>query len=212
MSMFIGIYTAANAVTLLGLVSAIMSCFLATQGNFKFAVVMLLLSSVCDLFDGRIARANPSRTEKDKLYGIQLDSICDVISFGVTPAFIAYNLGFQKVIDLVIYLFFIACGAIRLSYFNTLALATPGKAVKTFRGLPIPASSFTLPFLMMLMTFIPAGVTVWLSRLMFLGLGFLYILNIKVKKPTIKTATIFLVSQLVILLIILISGNFKLPG
>lgn len=211
MSVFIGIYSTANAVTLLGLVSAIMSCFLASQGNFKFAVVMLMLSSVCDLFDGKIARANPNRTEKDKLYGIQLDSICDVISFGVTPAFIAYNLGFQKAVDLVIYLFFIVCGAIRLSYFNTLAISNPSKAQKTFRGVPIPTSSFALPVLMVLMLFIPANVTVWLCRLMFLILGLLYILNIKVKKPSARSITVFTVGQVIVLLILLFSKGFKLP-
>lgn len=207
--MFIGFYSIANAVTLLGLVSAVMSCFLSAQGNFKFAVIMLVLSAICDMFDGRIARSVPDRTEKDKSYGIQLDSLCDIVSFGVAPAFIAFNLGFSSIPDLLIYLFFIVCGAIRLAYFNTLALTTPDKPMKHYRGLPIPASSFAIPILVLLMTFIAPSVTVWLFRITFFGLGLCYILNIKIKKPSLRTSGIMLGIQLLIVLILLIAGDIK---
>ncbi len=209
--MFIGYYSLANCVTLFGLLSSVTACFLAANGNFKFAVYMLFLACLCDIVDGTIARANRNRSLDDKNFGIQLDSICDVVSFGVTPCFIAFSFGFDGFLDVLIYGFFIACGAIRLAYFNTLANKNPGKKMKYFRGVPIPFSTFIVTFLFLLTTFIPASVTVWLFRLLFLGLAFAYILNIRVKKPNGKDAMIILGIEVVMLLLMLI-GDCKQPN
>ncbi len=209
--MFIGYYSLANCVTLFGLLSSVTACFLAANGNFKFAVYMLFLACLCDIVDGTIARANRNRSLDDKNFGIQLDSICDVVSFGVTPCFIAFSFGFDGFLDVLIYGFFIICGAIRLAYFNTLANKNPGKKMKYFRGVPIPFSTFIVTFLFLLTTFIPASVTVWLFRLLFLGLAFAYILNIRVKKPNGKDAMIILGIEVVMLLLMLI-GDCKQPN
>ena len=99
--MFIGFYSIANAVTLFGLISSVLSCFLAASGpeNIKFAVLMLFLAMICDMFDGKIARSTPNRGEKQQFYGVQLDSLCDVISFGVTPCFIAFRAAFSQAVS-----------------------------------------------------------------------------------------------------------------
>ncbi len=210
--MIIGYYSIANAVTLFGLISAVTSCFLAAHGNFKFAVYMLFLALICDMFDGKIARMNKNRTESQKFYGVQLDSLCDVISFGVTPCFMAFSFGFNGVLDVIIYLFFICCGAIRLAYFNTRAQFSESSAAsKTFRGLPIPTSVVTTVTLFMLTTFIPANITVWIFRFVFFGLGFLYILNIKINKMNFKQGGILLGILVVFLLVLVIAGDCKAP-
>lgn len=209
--MFIGYYSIANAVTLFGLISAVTSCFLAANGNIKFAVYMMFLACICDMFDGRIARMKKKRSENAKYYGVQLDSLCDMVSFGVTPCFIAYSFGFDGVLDIIIYCIVIACGAIRLAYFNTIAYASPEKAKKGFRGIPIPMSTFIVTFLFMLTTLIPAGVMVWFFRIFYLGLAVSFILNIRVRKPDIKKGLILIAIEIVMLLVLLIAGDCKAP-
>ena len=81
--MFIGYYNLANTVTLLGLSSAVMAVFCASQGFYKLAVVMFLFAGLCDMFDGRIARrAASGKQQRERIFGIQIDSLADVVSFG----------------------------------------------------------------------------------------------------------------------------------
>lgn len=211
--MFIGYYSIANAVTLFGLISAVMSCFLAASGpeNIKFAVLMLFMSMVCDMFDGKIARSTPNRGPRQQFFGVQLDSLCDVISFGVTPCFIAFSFGFNGVADVLIYIMFVCCGAIRLAYFNTLANENPGKTMKYYRGIPIPVSCFVMTVLILLTTFIPANVTVWLFRLVLFVLGLGFIANIRIKKPAVNKLLILAGIQVLLIIILFIAGDVKVP-
>ena len=209
--MFIGFYSLANGVTLFGLISAVMACFLAGHGEPKLAVVMLFLACVCDLFDGRIARSKADRSEREKFFGIQLDSLCDLVSFGIAPCFIAFSLGYDGILDIIIYLVFIICGAIRLAYFNTLANENPGKVMKYYRGVPIPVSCFFTTFLVTLTTFIPANVTVWIFRLILLTLAVLFVLNIRIKKPPLRNMMIIFGIQVVLFIILFAAGEPKLP-
>ena len=209
--MFIGFYSIANAVTLFGLISSVTACFLAANGNVKYAIYMMVLACLCDTFDGRIARSKPNRTAKEKFFGVQLDSLCDTVSFGVTPCVIAFNFGFDGWFDVLVYCFFIACGTIRLAYFNTLSFQNKGEPMKTFRGIPIPMSTVVISALFVLTTFIDASVTVWIFRIALLLLGLGFVLNIKVKKPNMKSGAIFLGVQILLLLILLIAGECRAP-
>ena len=209
--MFIGFFSVANTVTLCGLISAVISCFLAANGNCKLAIYMMFLACLCDTFDGRIARSNPDRTEAQKFYGVQLDSLCDVISFGLTPCFIAFSFGFDALLDVIIYSIFIACGAIRLAYFNTLANAKPNKKNNGFKGVPIPMSTFVITVLFVLTTFSPASVSVWFFRIALLALAVAFVLNIRIKKPNLKTAVTLIGIEVVLLLILLVAGDLKAP-
>ena len=204
--MFIGYLSLANVVTLSGLVFSVTSCFLAANGNFKFAVYILFLACICDAFDGKIARMNKNRTPAERFYGVQLDSLCDVISFGVTPCFIAFSLGFKGWFDVIIYCFFIICGVTRLAYFNTLSNQNNGKAMKSYRGMPIPMSTMMITFLILLTTFIGPNVTHWLFRLGFIATAVLFVLNIKVKKPNTRRSLILLSVESVMLILILVIG------
>ena len=208
--MIIGYYSLANAVTLFGLISSVTACFLAANDKPIFALYMLFLSCICDAFDGKIARAS-KRTPQEKFFGVQLDSLCDVISFGLTPCFIAFSFGFKGWLDVLIYGIFIVCGAIRLAYFNTLANANPGKPMKTFRGVPIPMSTIVITFLFLLTTFMPATVSVWFFRIFLLALAIGFVLNIKIKKPNSKQGAIILLAELILLIIIVIAGDLNAP-
>ena len=207
--MFIGFYSLANSITLFGLALSVTSCFLAACGNIKFAIYLLFLACLCDMFDGKVARNGKKRSDAAKFYGVQLDSLCDIVSFGVTPCFIAFSFGFKGTLDIIVNLIFIICGVTRLAYFNTLANANPKAASKTFKGIPIPMSVFVVTFLFMLTTFIPANVSVWLFRLILLALAVGFILNISLKKPDYKQGMVLIAIEIIMLLILVIAPDCK---
>ncbi|MBO9680409.1 CDP-diacylglycerol--serine O-phosphatidyltransferase [Paenacidovorax monticola] len=103
-----------------------------------FACALVLAALVFDVLDGRIARWR----QKSSAMGRELDSLADVISFGVAPALIAYGCGMQGLYDRVVLAYFVACGVSRLARFNITAetLADDSGKVKHFEGTPIPTS------------------------------------------------------------------------
>lgn len=217
--MFIGYYNLANTVTLLGLASSVMAVFCASQKLYVLAVFMLLFAGICDMFDGRIARLSAEKGKRtspsvqaERIYGVQLDSLADVISFGVVPAMITYQLGYRGVLDLIVYLIFIICGAIRLAYFNTQALTeTSDYRMKYFTGVPIPFSCVMLPVLMLLTAFVEASVSVWVFRLFFLLLGIAYISKVKIKKVGIRFYLGVMAFETICMILLFIFNDFKLP-
>ncbi len=156
-------YTPADALTIgnaaCGTI-AIFLCldFLAT-GSDRFlwtAFLLLPLALVCDFLDGYVARLDRSRQSR---LGADLDSLADVISFGVAPAVLGFTLGMRGGWDMLILTYFVVCGVSRLARFNVtakaLADADTGK-VKYFEGTPIPTSVVIVVLL---------GVAVYLGRI-----------------------------------------------
>jgi CDP-diacylglycerol---serine O-phosphatidyltransferase len=103
-----------------------------------FAAALVVVALVFDVLDGRIARWR----QKTSAMGRELDSLADVISFGVAPAVIAYGCGMQGLWDRVVLGFFVACGVSRLARYNVTAeaLSEGGNKVRYFEGTPIPTS------------------------------------------------------------------------
>jgi CDP-diacylglycerol--serine O-phosphatidyltransferase len=103
-----------------------------------FACGLVLAALIFDVLDGRIARWR----QKHSAMGRELDSLADVISFGVAPAVIAYGCGMQGLFDRVVLAYFVACGVSRLARYNITAeaLSEGGDKVKYFEGTPIPTS------------------------------------------------------------------------
>jgi CDP-diacylglycerol---serine O-phosphatidyltransferase len=116
--------------------------FLATDSRRFLWIAFLLLPTAlaCDVLDGYVARLNPNR---QSVLGADLDSLADVISFGVAPAVLGFTLGLRGGWDMLILTFFVVCGVSRLARFNVTAgvLADPSTGkVKYFEGTPIPTS------------------------------------------------------------------------
>jgi CDP-diacylglycerol--serine O-phosphatidyltransferase len=110
-----------------------------------FAALLVPLAAVFDVLDGRIARWRHTHSPM----GRELDSLADVISFGVAPATIAFGAGLNTIADQIVLMFFAVCGLSRLARYNITAddLATQSGAVKYFEGTPIPTSVVPLAVL-----------------------------------------------------------------
>lgn len=132
-------FTLANAFCGVGALFAVMS-YLQTREvmHIYFACALVPVALVFDVLDGRIARWR----QQSSAMGRELDSLADVISFGVAPAAIAYGCGMQGLYDRIILVFFVACGVSRLARYNVTAeeLAGDDGKVKYFEGTPIPTS------------------------------------------------------------------------
>ena len=132
-------FTLSNAVCGVGALFSMIS-FIQTQEihHVYYACALVLAALVADVLDGRVARW---RHESSPL-GRELDSLADVISFGVAPAVIAYGVGMQGLWDRIVLGYFVACGVSRLARFNVTAEALSGGTgkVKYFEGTPIPTS------------------------------------------------------------------------
>jgi CDP-diacylglycerol--serine O-phosphatidyltransferase len=102
------------------------------------ALWLLPLAFVLDVADGAVAR----RRQDHSVFGRELDSLADIVSFGVAPVTIAYALGMRGGVDVLILMFFVSCGISRLARYNitATALARPGGKVAYFEGAPIPSS------------------------------------------------------------------------
>jgi CDP-diacylglycerol--serine O-phosphatidyltransferase len=123
--------------------------FLATRDARHLYVAALLVpvALLCDVLDGRIARWRHDASAM----GRELDSLADVISFGVAPAGIAYAAGLDQVVDQVILMYFVGCGVSRLARYNVTAadLSRETGKVRYFEGTPIPTSVVPLGLLML---------------------------------------------------------------
>ena len=133
-------FTIANAFCGMGAVLAVMSFLTgANPHGLLWAAALVPAAFVFDVFDGRIARARKTHSA----LGRELDSLADVISFGVAPATMAFGAGLDGFPDCLVLAYFVACGVSRLARYNvtaeSLAIDDSGK-VKYFEGTPIPSS------------------------------------------------------------------------
>ena len=186
---FIGVYDYTVILTYMSLISAICGMVFASQDSFTAAILCLLLSGICDAFDGTVARTKKNRTEDEKNFGIQLDSLCDVVSFGVFPAFVCYCMGVDGVLGLVCVCLYSLCALIRLAFFNV--LETKRQQVedgcnKYYRGLPVTSISIIFPLIYLVRGIFPAEAFVVLLHGMLLVVAFLFVLDFRVKKVDIR--------------------------
>ncbi len=138
-----------NVCSLLGLLSAVFAIYFAIIGIFPASIIGVLWAVLFDWYDGIIARKMKGRTEVQSAYGAQLDSLIDIVSFGVLPAIILLSYGNYNVWFIPGAFVIIATSAIRLSYFNVYGLIDS----KTYKGLALDNNVLILAFMFMFASF-----------------------------------------------------------
>jgi CDP-diacylglycerol--serine O-phosphatidyltransferase len=130
-----------SSITLLALASGITAIRFAIDGKWEIAVSFIICAGILDMLDGRAARLLGA----DSRFGAQLDSLADLVSFGVAPGIIMYRWSLEQMGHLgwIAALIFCACGAIRLARFNVESVRDEGatKGNPYFTGLPTPAAA-----------------------------------------------------------------------
>lgn len=215
MMRFIGVYDYTVILTYISLIFSVFGTTRAIHCDYKMAIFCLAMSGICDTFDGRIARTKKDRTEDEKSFGIQLDSLCDVVCFGVFPALICYLLGVRGTLGLVLVFFYCTCAVIRLAFFNVMEekrQRTEGGSNKFYRGLPVTSISFILPVAFWLQFVISDFAFLILLHVVLAMVGFLFILDVRIPKPQLKTILAMIAVVAVTVAIIFAYTRFRVPS
>ncbi|MCQ2438562.1 MAG: CDP-alcohol phosphatidyltransferase family protein [Oscillospiraceae bacterium] len=182
---FLGYWNVSVILTYLELISAFTGITLAADGQPERAILCLAICGVCDMFDGKIARAI-ERSEDACVFGIQIDSLCDLVSFGVLPALIVCSFGITGALR-AIPACYALCALIRLAYFNVSEqkrrLETTENR-KVFEGLPVTTAALVFPLIYLLSRGNERLMTELMGAVMAL-MAVLFISRIRVKKPQI---------------------------
>lgn len=180
--MFIGKYNRSVILTYVGVAFAFAGMTAAFEKKLAAAMIFLAAAGICDLFDGVIAR-RCKRDEVEKEFGVQIDSLADVVGFLALPAVIGLELmdgaGFIKY---PVILGYILCGIIRLAWFNTSAVAEGARS--HYDGLPVTYAALIFPVLWTVLGFFDhfnSAFAVWAA--FYAVTAVMFILNIKIPKP-----------------------------
>jgi CDP-diacylglycerol--serine O-phosphatidyltransferase len=168
----------ANLCSLAGLLSAVLAIYFAIVGNFPAAMIGLVWAVFFDWSDGNIARRMKDRTDKQRLFGGQLDSLIDIVSFGVCPAVILLSYGDFSPWFVPGAFIIVAAGVLRLSYFNVYGLVDKS----TFQGLAIDNNGIFLALLFVFNGFISVSVFTALLYVLILALAALNVAPIRTPK------------------------------
>ena len=181
----IGVYDYTVIATYLSLLFGLAGIYSASRGNLFAAILFLMLAGMLDAFDGRIARTKKNRTDTEKRFGIQIDSLNDLVCFGVLPAAIGTAMGCTAIWFLTTMAFFTLCALIRLAYFNVMEEERQegtSEVRKFYLGVPVTSASFIIPAYYLLSLY--GGLTdyiVYAIGLFVLGVAF--IAPVRVTKP-----------------------------
>lgn len=192
----LGYYNYTVYATYLGLISGVLGICFAAKDKPVIAVVCLLVCGLIDSFDGAIARTKKNRTDSEKKFGIQIDSLSDLVCFGVLPTAIGFSIGMTEWYFMVILCMYALCGLIRLAYFNVTEeerCETTNEKRKYYEGLPITNASLLLSCFFAFSFLFGKDHTNNIFMYCFAGLMFiisiLFVVGIKIPKGGKKTVT-----------------------
>lgn len=180
--MILGMWNKSVILTYVGMAFAVLGmCAAISGGKLNYAYACLIVAGVCDLFDGAVAR-RVKCTEEEKQFGIQLDSLVDVVSFIALPITIFCAMGFTKGYQIGLYVLFAVSGIARLGYFNVVTADENGP-VKYYTGLPVTYSALLFSLANLGSYILQAEQFEILFTLLIFGVAVLEILKVPVVKP-----------------------------
>lgn len=208
----IGYYNFSVILTYFGLCCAVFGMTMALRGDVRLALLCLMVCGICDMFDGTIAR-KCKRTEDEKSFGIQIDSLCDLVCFGVFPAMLGYGLKNMEVswLDIVASSFFVLAAIIRLGYFNVQEINrvnSQGGKREYYEGLPVTSVALLLPVIFLMDMYVKPLVTIKIYSIALVLIGIAFISKFRIKKPYMHGLIILAFLGLVVFLLILNGGDF----
>lgn len=143
----LGYYNYTVILTYIGMITGFAGIINAFGGNIFGSLICLMAAGFCDMFDGAVA-STMSRTSREKSLGIQIDSLSDLICFGVLPAVIVYNLNSSRLFVMAVCSLYVLCALIRLAYFNVDEQERQENSTgrrEVYYGLPVTLSALFLP-------------------------------------------------------------------
>ncbi|MBP3326392.1 MAG: CDP-alcohol phosphatidyltransferase family protein [Coprococcus sp.] len=212
----IGFFNYTVILTYISLASSVIGIlFTNSPEDVSIGIFCLAFSGLLDAFDGRIARTKTDRTLDEKRYGVQIDSLCDIVCFGVLPVIICWHSGMNTIHGCIILVLYCLAGLIRLAYYNVLeegkmtesdTKAENGK--KYFHGMPITSIAIGLPVIYLSSPLFKHYFIYVLEFIMLLA-AILFVINFKFAKPTTKQLIIIIIIVAVAVLSLKYCFNWK---
>lgn len=190
----IGFFDYTVIATYVSLVSGIFGIMFALNDSPMVAIFFLMLSGLLDMFDGKIA-ATKERTLPEKRFGLQTDSLVDIVNFGLLPVVIGYSVGMNSLGFTPVFIVYMLAVLIRLAYFTVCQEARLTQGDHPFRyyeGFPASYCVLVIPLFYLLRAPLGDLVFRWIYLVMLLALAVSYVLKFRVIKPNFKGLFILL--------------------
>lgn len=205
----LGFYNYTVILTYIGMLCGFAGILCILDGNDIHALLCLLLAGFCDMFDGAVA-STMERSGAEKCFGIQIDSLSDLVCFGVLPALFAFSLDTASMTVRFAAGLYLLCTLIRLAYFNVdeqERQEISSGPREYYYGLPVTAAALFLPFIYSAgsVSRFPASM---LTALLLFFMSVLFLVPFRLKKPdrTGKIGVLFLGTAELVLLVLTKAG------
>ncbi|MCR5723707.1 MAG: CDP-alcohol phosphatidyltransferase family protein [Treponema sp.] len=226
----LGVYNYTVVLTYLGMLcsfAGIHFLFSNEDKSFVLALLCLMIAGVMDMFDGKVASTKKDRTDSEKLFGIQIDSMADIISYGVFPSLIVYTLAlgdahypiehpWKARIVICICALYLLSALIRLSFFNVDEMERQSKtdgSRKTYLGLPVTSAAVVLPAVFIGAYF--AGTSrppIEIAAFFLMLMAVLFITPFKMRKPHLVGKIILVAVGVIELTLLLVGKVYYVPS
>ncbi|MGC6768134.1 CDP-alcohol phosphatidyltransferase family protein [Enterococcus sp. LJL51] len=181
--MLIGSYNKTVLITYIGIILSIVGMVQAIKGAIQYSLICLIAAGICDLFDGRFA-AIFKRNEYEKSFGVEIDSLGDMINFAAFPIVLFYMAGLNAWWHIPLFGFYSLAAITRLAHFNVMAkTASETERPSFFQGLPVTYSALIFPLVWLISSWLMPDLRDMLCSLAFLCVGVLFVLDVKIPKP-----------------------------
>ncbi len=190
----IGYYSYTVILTYLGFVCGSVGLYFSAYGKTTPAIIMLLLAGLCDMFDGKVAKTKKNRTEQECKFGIQIDSLSDMVCFGLLPPMIAFSAKLRSPIHIAIYSCFSLAALIRLAYFNVSEeerQQTTTERRKLYEGLPVTSTALIIPLLFCFRNDLGSAFPI-VSAVAYACIAAAFITRFHLKKPQMRAMLLFI--------------------
>lgn len=208
----IGYYDYTVVLTYLGFIISLCGIMQAINGQYLNAVLCLMVTGICDMFDGAVAATKKNRTHQEKRFGIQIDSLSDLVSFGVFPALLVYEMSGKALAVGLVSIVYALCALIRLAYYNVLEEERQDRITehlkemadqsmetqvmeeekKVYVGLPVTFIAITLPAVYFFYDDNIMHANLWLGGLLAI-MAVAFVTPVKIQKPKVMGKIVLLI-------------------
>jgi CDP-diacylglycerol--serine O-phosphatidyltransferase len=164
----------ADILSLFNGIAGLASIYFSLNGKYIVAFSLIVVAGIFDLLDGKVARKLNAASE----FGREIDSLCDLISFVISPVIFAYSLGFSSLWYLLILSFFVISGILRLSRFNVIGTLKKSKG-QYYEGLPV---TFSILLIALYFAFKSSQITLDLWLILYLIQAILMVSTLRIRK------------------------------
>ena len=211
----IGYYNYSVITTYLGLAFGVYGINLALEGHLMGSLICLMLAGFCDMIDGTIACTVPNRSDEAKAFGIQIDSLCDIVCFGVLPAILCYSLsvvnatGIMKIFGIVSMYLYILAQVVRLGFFNVqeaLRQKQTSERRKYYTGLPVTSAAIIVPTIIFIAQRLNGPLNI-VMNIMLLVLSILFVSKVHIGKPATRGKLLLSVLGGILIIAYIVKGK-----